>query len=119
LQKINFGSATLFRLLMWFDRIDPRDPLKLTDGVYGLLLRYYFHNNTNIWLWGLYSITNLILHFFARLYKHEDHPPQRRFVLRRILRKHQESCQRQIRIGGPKERQKLLFFIFVILVFTL
>ncbi len=55
LQKINFGSATLFRPLMWFDRIDPRDPLKLTDGVYGMLLRYYFHNNANIWLWGLYD----------------------------------------------------------------
>lgn len=56
LQKINFGSAELFRPLMWFDRIDPRDPLQLTDGVYGLLGRYYFLNNANIWLWGLYGI---------------------------------------------------------------
>jgi len=55
LQKINFGSAMLFRPLMWFDRIDPRDPLQLTDGVYGLLGRYYFLNNINIWLWGLYG----------------------------------------------------------------
>ena len=55
LQKINFGSATLFRPLRWFDKIDPRDPLKLTDGVYGLLMRYYFEDNTNIWLWGLYD----------------------------------------------------------------
>jgi len=55
LQKINFGSAVLFRPLQWFDRIDPRDPLKITDGVYGLLLRYYFQDNTNIWLWGLYG----------------------------------------------------------------
>ena len=55
LQKINFGSATLLRPLMWFDRIDPRDPLQLTDGVYGLLARYYFIDNTNIWLWGLYG----------------------------------------------------------------
>lgn len=55
LQKINFGSAQMFRPLMWFDRIDPRDPLQLTDGVYGLLARYYFLNNTNIWLWGLYG----------------------------------------------------------------
>ena len=55
LQKINFGSAQLFRPLMWFDRIDPRDPLQLTDGVYGLLGRYYFLNNANIWLWGLYG----------------------------------------------------------------
>lgn len=55
LQKINFGTAALLRPLMWFDRIDPRDPLQLTDGVYGLLLRYYFLDNTNIWLWGLYG----------------------------------------------------------------
>lgn len=55
LQKINFGSATLFRPLRWFDHIDPRDPLQLTDGVYALLMRYYFQNNANIWLWGLYG----------------------------------------------------------------
>ena len=55
LQKINFGSALLFRPLMWFDRIDPRDPLQLTDGVYGVLTRYYFQDNANIWLWGLYG----------------------------------------------------------------
>ena len=55
LQKINFGSASIFRPLMWFDKIDYRDPLQLTDGVYGLLGRYYFQNNTNIWLWTLYG----------------------------------------------------------------
>ncbi len=55
LQKISFGSATLLRPLMWFDRVDPRDPLQLTDGVYGLLARYYFLNNANVWLWGLYG----------------------------------------------------------------
>jgi hypothetical protein len=55
LQKINFGSATVFRPLMWFDRVDPRDPLQLTDGVYGLLLRCYFKSNANAWLWGLYG----------------------------------------------------------------
>jgi len=55
LQQINFGSATLLRPLMWFDRIDPRDPLMLTDGVYALLLRYYFINNANLWMWGLYG----------------------------------------------------------------
>ena len=53
LQKINFGSATLLRPLQWFDRVDPRDPLGLTDGVYGLLARYYFQNNANVWAWGL------------------------------------------------------------------
>jgi hypothetical protein len=55
LQKINFGSALLFRPLMWFDRIDPRDPLQLTAGVYALLARYTFQENANIWLWGLYG----------------------------------------------------------------
>ena len=55
LQKLNFGSATFFRPLMWFDKVDPRDPLQLTDGVYGLLARCYFLDNANIWLWGLYG----------------------------------------------------------------
>lgn len=55
LQKINFGSAMVLRPLMWFDQIDPRDPLKLTDGVWGILARYYFLNNANLWLWGLYG----------------------------------------------------------------
>jgi hypothetical protein len=54
LQKISFGSATLLRPLMWFDKVDPRDPLQLTDGVWGLLGRYYYLNNANIWLWLLY-----------------------------------------------------------------
>lgn len=58
LQKINFGSASLLRPLMWFDQVDPRDPLQLTDGVWGILGRYYFLNNVNIWLWGLYGNKN-------------------------------------------------------------
>jgi len=53
LQKINFGSASIIRPLMWFDRLDPRDPLQLTDGVYGVLGRYYTLNNINLWGWGL------------------------------------------------------------------
>ena len=53
LQKINFGSASILRPLMWFDRVDPRDPLKLTSGVTGLQARYYFRNNANIWGWLL------------------------------------------------------------------
>lgn len=59
LQKINFGSATILRPLMWFDQIDARDPLKLTDGVWGALARYYFLNNANIWAWALYGNKNL------------------------------------------------------------
>jgi hypothetical protein len=53
LQKINFGSALLLRPLMWFDRLDPNDPLQLTDGVTGLLLKYTFQNNAGLWVWGL------------------------------------------------------------------
>ncbi len=59
LQRINFGSASLFRPLMWFDSLDPRDPLQITSGVYALLLRYYFLNNANIWLWGLWGNEDL------------------------------------------------------------
>lgn len=55
LQKINFGSAMLLRPLMWFDQLDPRDPLQLTDGVYCILGRYYFISNTNVWIWGLWG----------------------------------------------------------------
>lgn len=55
LQKINFGSATILRPLMWFDQLDPRDPLQLTNGIYGLLGRYYFKNNANLWFWMLYG----------------------------------------------------------------
>jgi hypothetical protein len=55
LQKINFGPAQLLRTLMWFDSVDPRDPLKLTDGVYGIRYKYSFMNNSIAWLWGLYN----------------------------------------------------------------
>ena len=58
LQKIDFGSAMILRPLQWFDEIDPRDPLKFTNGVYAALARYYFLNNANIWIWGLYGNEN-------------------------------------------------------------
>jgi hypothetical protein len=58
LQKINFGSASLLRPLMWFDQVDPRDPLQLTDGVWGALGRYYFLNNATVWVWVLYGNKN-------------------------------------------------------------
>jgi len=54
-QRLDFGSASILRPLMWFDRIDPRDPLQITDGVTGLLLKYTFRSNANVWLWGLYG----------------------------------------------------------------
>jgi len=59
LQKINFGSAMMLRPLMWFDTMDPRDPLQLTDGVWGVMGRYYFGNNANIWVWGLLGNSRL------------------------------------------------------------
>lgn len=55
LQKINFGPGRFFRPLMWFDNVDQRDPLQLTDGVYAALVRYYFQNNANLWGWILYG----------------------------------------------------------------
>ncbi len=54
-QKINFGPALLLRPLMWFERIDARDPLQLTTGVDALLFRYYYQNNANFWIWTLLS----------------------------------------------------------------
>jgi hypothetical protein len=53
LQKINFGSARLIRPLQWFDNIDPTDPLKNTEGVSSLLLRYFKHNSV-LWLWVIH-----------------------------------------------------------------
>lgn len=55
LQQLNFGSASLLRPLQWFDGIDPTDPLRMTNGVWGLLDRFYFKNNATLWLWGLYG----------------------------------------------------------------
>jgi hypothetical protein len=59
LQKIDFGTAVMLRALRWFDQVDPRDPLRLTEGVWAGLVRYYFLNNVNIWAWGLYGNKNL------------------------------------------------------------
>lgn len=55
LQKISFGPAALLRPLKWFDSLSPSDPLQLTSGVYGLLVRYFFPDNRSIWVWGLYG----------------------------------------------------------------
>jgi len=55
LQKITFGTARLLRSLRWFDRIDPTDPLQLTEGVWGIRAIRYFENNSNLWLWGLFG----------------------------------------------------------------
>lgn len=51
LQQINFGSATILRPLMWFDRMNPLDPLGLTEGVWSALGQLYFRNDASLWLW--------------------------------------------------------------------
>lgn len=51
LQQINFGSATLLRPLMWFDRVNPIDPLGLTEGVWSVLGQAYFGQKASLWLW--------------------------------------------------------------------
>ena len=53
LQKLTFGPSKLLRALQWFDQIQPLDPSGYTKGVKGLLVRHYFPNNSNIWLFGL------------------------------------------------------------------
>jgi hypothetical protein len=55
LQQINFGPARILRALRWFDQLDKRDPLQLTEGVYALRFTYNALNNANVWLWGLYG----------------------------------------------------------------
>jgi len=59
LQKLNFGPARILRSMIWFDSLDPQDPLDITNGVWGLLGRYFFINNSNVWLWGLYDNEDL------------------------------------------------------------
>jgi len=59
LQKINFGPARILRSLRWFDSLDTNDPLQLTTGVTGVLARYFFVNNANMWVWGLFGNTGL------------------------------------------------------------
>ncbi|MDZ7316448.1 MAG: hypothetical protein ONB24_10025 [candidate division KSB1 bacterium] len=53
LQKLDFGSALLLRPLMWFDSLDPRDPLHLTSGVTGGMLRWVSSHNIVVQGWAL------------------------------------------------------------------
>jgi hypothetical protein len=55
LQQLSFGSAAIFRPLMWFDRLDARDPLQFTKGVYSALARYVSSGNASVWAWALYG----------------------------------------------------------------
>lgn len=42
LQKINFGPARILRPLMWFDSVNPTDPLELTSGVTGISAHFHY-----------------------------------------------------------------------------
>lgn len=53
LQRINFGTAKILRPLQWFDQINPLDASQETTGVEAALLRQYWLNNTNLWLWAV------------------------------------------------------------------
>jgi hypothetical protein len=53
LQQIKFGPAMILRPMMWFDQLDPRDPLQFTKGVPAALFRYYFLNNATLSVWGV------------------------------------------------------------------
>jgi len=57
IQEISFGPGRVLRSLRWFDQKDDRDPTGFTDGVKGALLRYYFENDFNFWVWSLYGNT--------------------------------------------------------------
>ncbi len=58
-QKINFGPAKILRNLRWFDTINHLDPRGESEGVSALLSRYYFLNNSNIWVWGIFGSNEL------------------------------------------------------------
>ncbi len=53
LQKINFGPARLLRSLMWFDSVNPTDPLQLTSGVTGISAKFYYEFGWSSQAWLL------------------------------------------------------------------
>jgi hypothetical protein len=59
LQKINFGPAKILRTLKWFDTLNPMDPLNMSDGVNAVLSRYFFLDNSNVWIWLIDSKNRL------------------------------------------------------------
>ena len=60
LQEISFGPGKVLRSLQWFSQKDSRDPTGFTDGVKGGLFRYYFENDSNVWVWSLYGNSELM-----------------------------------------------------------
>lgn len=53
LQKLNFGPGRILRPLMWFDQIDPSDPLAIAQGVNGLTASWYSKQLLHIRAWAL------------------------------------------------------------------
>ncbi len=53
LQKINFGPAKILRPLMWFDAVDPTDPLELTSGVTGISAITFYKSGWSSQAWLL------------------------------------------------------------------
>jgi len=53
LQKINFGQARILRPLMWFDALDPTDPLQLSSGVTGVSVTYNYEFGWSSQAWLL------------------------------------------------------------------
>lgn len=53
LQKINFGPARILRPLMWFDSVNPTDPLELTPGVTGVSTNHYYASGWSSRSWIL------------------------------------------------------------------
>ncbi|MFQ6613493.1 MAG: hypothetical protein ACE5D1_01495 [Fidelibacterota bacterium] len=58
LQQLNFGPGRYLRALQWFDTLDPRDPLQLSNGVRGVRLKKYAANST-LQLWALENTSAL------------------------------------------------------------
>ncbi|MCK7540477.1 MAG: hypothetical protein MZV63_61095 [Marinilabiliales bacterium] len=56
LQKINFGSSNILRPLMWFDKMDFRDPLHAYRWSIRAARPLLFQSTMQIiWLWTLYG----------------------------------------------------------------
>ena len=55
LQKISFGPSQVLRSIAWFDNIDIKNPLALTEGVNSFRVKNYFSDSFNTWFWMIES----------------------------------------------------------------
>ncbi|MDD2331272.1 MAG: hypothetical protein PHI68_01325, partial [Candidatus Cloacimonetes bacterium] len=53
LQKLNFGTARIFRPLQWFDQLQFLDLFERTGGTMAILMRKHFTQTGSLWLWGV------------------------------------------------------------------